>query len=123
MTSASSHGALEFTLGPLTLGEALRMLRHRARQNRDQVALASGTSAGAISNYENDVSVPPAPTLRRISLVLATMLDVDPRELWEQFGKVMDAASRRLNDDREQAEAGDLGGDRGGAKPDHARAG
>ena len=71
------------------------MLRHRARQSRDQLASAAGSSAGAISNYENDVSVPPAPTLRRITLALAAMLEVESRELWEQLGRIMDAASRR----------------------------
>ncbi len=68
------------------------MLRHRARQNRDQLASAVGVSAGAISNYENDVSTPPAPTLRKITITLATMLGMEAWELWEQFGKIMDAA-------------------------------
>ena len=69
------------------------MLRHRSRQTRDQLATAAGVSAGAISNYENDVSTPPAPTLRRITAALATLLEVGPWELWEQLGKIMDATS------------------------------
>jgi transcriptional regulator with XRE-family HTH domain len=76
------------------------MLRHRARQSRDHLAAATGSSAGAISNYENDVSVPPAPTLRRITQALATTLGIEPRELWEQFGRIMDAASRSEDSDR-----------------------
>lgn len=77
-------------LGPQTLGEALRMLRHRSRRNRDQLAAAAGISAGAISNYENDVSTPSAPTLRKITVVLANLLVLEPWELWEQLGQVMD---------------------------------
>ena len=82
------------TLAPRTLGEALRMLRHRSRQTRDQLATAAGISAGAISNYENDVSTPPAPTLRRITRAVADLLEMEHWELWEQLGKIMDATSR-----------------------------
>ncbi len=95
MTTVSGYERFEVHLAPSTLGEALRMLRHRARHSRDQLAAAAGSSAGAISNYENDVSVPPAPTLRRITLALAAMLGVESQNLWEQLGQIMDAASRR----------------------------
>jgi len=77
-------------LGPQSLGEALRMLRHRARTSRDQLASAAGVSAGAISNYENDNSVPPAPTLRKVCRVLAASLDWPPADLWAQMGLLID---------------------------------
>ena len=89
------------TLGPQTIGEALRMLRHRTRITRDDLARAAGASAGAISNYENDVSTPLAPTLRRIAHALAPLLGLPPAELWEQFGQIMDAQdSQHRNDNR-----------------------
>lgn len=91
--SSIAHHDRDAKLGPSTIGEALRMLRHRARQNRDQLATAVGVSAGAISNYENDVSTPPAPTLRRITITLATLLGMETWDLWEQLGKIMDATS------------------------------
>ncbi len=67
------------------------MLRHRTRITRDDLSRAAGASAGAISNYENDVSTPLAPTLRRIAHALAPLLGVPPAELWEQLGQIMDA--------------------------------
>ena len=48
-------------------------------------------SAGAVSNYENEVSMPPAASLRRITAVLAENLDLDRATLWEQFGQLYDA--------------------------------
>ena len=47
-------------LGPESAGEALRLLRYRAKLSRDDLATLVGVSAGAISNYENDVSAPSA---------------------------------------------------------------
>lgn len=85
---------LQVTLGPESLGEALRMLRHRTRANRDDLARASGVSTGAISNYENDVSTPSAPTLRRVAHALAPLLGVQPRDLWEQLGEILDMQDR-----------------------------
>jgi transcriptional regulator with XRE-family HTH domain len=70
------------------------MLRHRARLTRDALAEAAGVSAGAISNYENDVSAPAAATLRRMALVLAQAVDADRSELWDQIGDVLDRQSR-----------------------------
>jgi len=61
----------ERQLGPNSIGEALRMLRHRARLTRDALAEGAGVSAGAISNYENDVSAPAAATLRRLARVFS----------------------------------------------------
>lgn len=78
-------------LDPQTLGEALRMLRHRSRYGRDQLAAAAEVSAGAISNYENDVSTPSAPTLRRVAWALAGWLELDVREVWEELGVLLDA--------------------------------
>jgi transcriptional regulator with XRE-family HTH domain len=81
------------TIGPQSLGEALRLLRHRTRSSRDELARAAGVSAGAISNYENDVSTPPAPTLRRVARALADLMDVDLSVLWEQLGQILDATT------------------------------
>lgn len=80
-------------LGPQSLGEALRLLRHRGRCSRDQLAQLAGVSAGAISNYENDVSSPAAHTLRRLCRELAVILDADATSLWEQLGLVLDQRS------------------------------
>ncbi len=77
-------------LGPKSLGEALRLLRHRSKISRDQLAAQAGVSAGAISNYENDVSVPPAPTLRRLCHALAAVLGCPTGLLWEQLGSLLD---------------------------------
>ncbi len=77
-------------LGPPSLGEALRMLRHRTRVSRDELAQAACCSAGAISNYENDVSTPSAATLRRVAHALAPLLEVPSAELWEQLGEILD---------------------------------
>ena len=78
-------------LGPDSIGEALRMLRHRARLTRDALAQHAGVSAGAISNYENDVSAPSAATLRRLTLVLAALVGNDPVALWDEMGAILDA--------------------------------
>ncbi len=75
---------------PQTMGEALRMLRHRVGLSRDALAERVGASAGAISNYENDVSAPSAATLRRIVHVLSELLDHDRDELWRDFGDLLD---------------------------------
>ena len=82
--------AAAVTLGPQSLGEALRMLRHRTRLNRDEMARSAGISAGAVSNYENDVSTPSAATLRRVAHALAPLLGCPPAELWEQLGEILD---------------------------------
>ena len=81
-------------LGPDSLGEALRLLRHRARLTRDVLASRIGASAGAISNYENDISAPSAAILRRLAFTLAEALGTDPRVLWEQLGALVDRRSR-----------------------------
>jgi transcriptional regulator with XRE-family HTH domain len=80
-------------LGPSSVGEAIRLLRHRARLTRDALATGVGVSAGAISNYENDVSAAPAATLRRLAVVFSEALDADPSELWEQLGDILDRQS------------------------------
>lgn len=77
-------------LGPQSLGEALRMLRHRVRLSRDDLAHAAEVSAGTISNYENDVSSPTAVALRRVARVLASHLGQDPASVWEQLGALLD---------------------------------
>src|SRR5438270_10670093 len=85
----------ERQLGPDSIGEALRLLRHRARLSRDALAQHAGVSAGAISNYENDVSAPAAATLRRLTLVLAAVLDNDPIALWDEMGAILDAQAAK----------------------------
>src|SRR5437588_6717886 len=87
--------AAERGLGPDSIGEALRLLRHRARLSRDALAQHAGVSAGAISNYENDVSAPAAATLRRLTLVLAAVLGNDPIALWDEMGAILDAQAAK----------------------------
>jgi len=81
-------------LGPESAGEALRLLRYRAKLSRDDLATLVGVSAGAISNYENDVSAPSAVTLRRISRIMADLLHRDSGELWDRFGALLDLQGR-----------------------------
>ena len=77
-------------IGPESAGEALRMLRYRTRLTRDDLAARIGVSAGAISNYENDVSAPSAVTLRKLAATFGDLLDRDANELWDQLGAVLD---------------------------------
>ena len=95
-------------LGPDSIGEAIRLLRYRARLTRDELAPRAGVSAGAVSNYENDVSVPPAATLRRLAIVFADVLDADLSELWDQLGDILDrqAAAQARQRPARDAEAG-----------------
>ena len=79
------------SIGPTSLGEALRMLRHRSRVSRDELARRAGVSSGAISNYENDISMPAAPTLRRLAVVIADETGQPRAELWEQLGVLFDS--------------------------------
>jgi DNA-binding XRE family transcriptional regulator len=81
-------------LGPESAGEALRLLRYRTRLTRDELAARVGVSAGAISNYENDVSAPTAVTLRRLTAAFAELLGRDAPALWEQLGAVLDRQER-----------------------------
>ncbi len=77
-------------LWPQSLGETLRLLRHRARISRDDLAQRAGVSAGAISNYENDVSMPPALTLRRVCAALGIALGSPTAHLWDEIGLLLD---------------------------------
>ena len=79
-------------IGPSTLGEALRLLRHRGRMSRDELARRAGVSSGAISNYENDISMPAAPTLRRLVVVIGEETGQRRADLSEQLGALFDAA-------------------------------
>lgn len=76
---------------PESVGEMLRLLRHRARLNRESLAELAAVSTGAVSNYENDVTAPQAATLRRIIRALAAELDRDPEDLWLSVGTLLDA--------------------------------
>lgn len=90
VTNPAPESQWDRRLGPASVGEGVRLLRHRARLTRDALAEAAGISAGAISNYENGVSSPAALTLRRLALAFAEALDADPVELWDQFGEILD---------------------------------
>lgn len=78
------------TLEPATLGEALRLLRHRAALSRDSLASVAALSSGAVSNYENDVSSPSAAALRRLTHALADAVEQDVEALWTQLGALLD---------------------------------
>ena len=93
MAQSRSASTSSGFLTPSSVGEAVRLLRHRGRLTRDALATEAGVSAGAISNYENDISAPSAATLRRLALVFAAALDIDEAELWQQFGDVIDRQS------------------------------
>ena len=54
---------------------------------------ASRLSAGAVSNYENDVSAVPATNLRMLIRVLAAELDIDHAAVWQEFGELLDTPS------------------------------
>ena len=89
-TQAISGGIDRGVFAPVSLGEALRLLRQRSRYSRDQLAREAGVSGGAISNYENGVSVPPAPTLRQIARALSTALALDVTDVWDELGRILD---------------------------------
>jgi len=97
--------AVRHHLGPGSVGEAIRLLRHRTRLTRDTLASAVGVSAGAISNYENDISAAPAATLRRLVIVFAEALDADPSELWDQLGDILDRQREEQQPRRESRRA------------------
>lgn len=82
------------TLEPATLGEAFRLLRHRGCLSRDELASLAKLSAGAVSNYENDVSAPSAMALRRLARALADATDQDADVLWAQLGGVLDRSPK-----------------------------
>ncbi|MBI4261104.1 MAG: helix-turn-helix domain-containing protein [Actinobacteria bacterium] len=90
MSSAPTAPTPRGILRPRTLGEALKLLQHRAGVNRDDLARDSGVSTGALSNYLNDVSVPSAATLRRIATALASRLSEDADEVWSELGGLLD---------------------------------
>lgn len=90
---------------PVSLGEAVRVLRRRSGYSRDQLALEAGVSTGAISNYENGVSVPGAPTLRQIARALSTALGHDVAHVWEELGQLLDEGrERKASDPKAQLE-------------------
>ena len=80
-------------LAPQSLGEALRLLRHRTRTSRDELSRLAKLSTGAISNYENEVSSPSARALRRLAVALAGLMGTGVAPLWEQLGQVLDRSS------------------------------
>ena len=93
MKSGALATSITSTLGPESVGEALRLLRRRARLSRDELAGRARLSAGAVSNYENDVSAVPATNLRTLIRVLAEELEIDPATVWQEFGELLDTSS------------------------------
>jgi transcriptional regulator with XRE-family HTH domain len=73
-----------------TLGRALRLLRLRTGLTRHTLAGAAGVAAGAIANFENDVSTPSAPDLRRLTRAFAAELGNDTDDLWVHVGALLD---------------------------------
>jgi transcriptional regulator with XRE-family HTH domain len=92
MKSGALATSITSTLGPESVGEALRLLRRRARLSRDELAGRARLSAGAVSNYENDVSAVPATNLRTLIRVLAEELEIDPATVWQEFGELLDTS-------------------------------
>jgi transcriptional regulator with XRE-family HTH domain len=73
-----------------TLGEAMRLLMQRAGMTRDDLAEASGVSAGSMSRYLANGGVPPSRVLLRITKVLADRLDVASDAVWVAFASILD---------------------------------
>jgi transcriptional regulator with XRE-family HTH domain len=88
--STDLRGSTQPGFRPSALCEALRLLRYRTHLTRQGLADLTGVAAGLIANYENDVSVPPAPELRRLIRTFADQLDRDRRELWDDLGTLLD---------------------------------
>lgn len=76
-------------VAPETVGEGLRLLQSRAGMLRDDLARAAGISSGSLSNYLNDVSIPPAGVLRTLSDILSEQLGLNPARVWGEFGKLL----------------------------------
>jgi transcriptional regulator with XRE-family HTH domain len=93
MSSGAVATSITSALGPESVGEALRLLRRRARLSRDELAGRAGLSAGAVSNYENDISAVPAANLRTLIRVLAGELAIEPTVVWQEFGELLDASA------------------------------
>ena len=90
--SGAEATSITSALGPESVGEALRLLRRRARLSRDELAGRAGLSAGAVSNYENDISAVPAANLRTLIRVLAGELAIEAAIVWQEFGELLDAS-------------------------------
>ena len=72
-----------------TLGEAMRLLMQRAGMTRDDLAEASGVSAGSMSRYLANGGVPPSRVLLRITTVLADRLEVGSDAVWVAFASML----------------------------------
>ena len=79
-----------------SLGTALKLLRYRTHMTRHTLAGAAGVSAGAIANYENNVSTPSAVDLRRLTGALAKELGRETDELWLHVGTLLDEQPSRV---------------------------
>lgn len=78
------------SLAPKTLGEALRLLIERAGYARERLARDVGVSAGSLSNYAHDVSVPSLVVARRLVVAIASRLGSNADELWLEIGHLID---------------------------------
>jgi transcriptional regulator with XRE-family HTH domain len=72
-----------------TLGEAIRLLMQRAGLTRDDLAAASGVSAGSMSRYLANSGVPPSRVLHRIATALADQLGVASEAIWVAFASML----------------------------------
>lgn len=82
-------------LSPHTIGEALHLLRFRARLSRDDVVEGTSVGAGTLSRYENDVTQKLNVTLlRELTTYLAEEADEDPDTVWHEMGVLMDQTKR-----------------------------
>jgi transcriptional regulator with XRE-family HTH domain len=78
------------TTNARSVGEALTLLRHRAKLTRDQLADQADVAKGTLSRYENDLTLKPdVRTLRRIAHVLATATGDDDAQVWHDLGDLI----------------------------------
>ncbi len=80
-----------------TLGEALRLLLHRARLKQDALASELGVSSATVSAYLNDTSLPSAAILRRTSNLLSDRLNVRSDVLWNELGRLVESTATLIH--------------------------
>lgn len=87
---SQSYGGVPVELAARTVGEALILLRHRARLSRDQVADMAEVAGGTLSRLEKDVGQSSAGILREVVKVLAGATNADYEALWAEIGRLLD---------------------------------
>src|SRR4051812_49278832 len=88
-TTIDLRGSTQPGFRPGSLGESLRLLRYRTHLTRDGLADLTRYTAGSIANWENDVSLPTAVDLRRLTRAFAVQLSRQPQELWDEFAVLL----------------------------------